>query len=212
MLTFYATLTHQPDPNTRFRDWSEFVTTGNFLVGHIFGSILGTTLGILGVVSLGLYLADTKRSRVALVGTVATVVGSGGVISVFGVAASTQPALGKAFLGGVGAAQDLYQAVYGPTTLALAGTSVILFSIGSILLGWAIASSGRLPKWSGLAYGLSGPLIGIIGVIMGQAQTLGSILVIAAGLAIAWRIRHQWGPGGGRFFRRGAVKTLSFTS
>jgi hypothetical protein len=189
----YATWTHQPDPDTRFKEWSEYVTTGNFLVGHIFGSILGTTLGILGVVSLGLYLADTKRSRMALVGTVAAVVGSGGVVAVFGVAASTQPALGKAFLGGLGAAQGLYQAVYRPTTLALAGTSVMLFSIGPILLGWAIASSGRLPKWTGLAYGASGPLVGIVGLIVGQAQTLGSILVITAGLAIAWRISHQWG-------------------
>ena len=123
---------------------------------------------------------------------VAAVLGSGGVIAVFGVAVSTQPALGNAYLGGLAEAQDLYDAVYGPVTLGLAIVSVALFSVGPILLGSAIYGSGKLPKWTGVAYGLSGPLIGILGLIVGQAQTLGSVLVVAAGLVVARRVGLEW--------------------
>lgn len=187
-LTLYATWTHQPDPETQFREWSEYVTTTNFLVGHILGSVVGTTLGLLGAVALGLFLADTARSKAALAGLTATVLGSGAVIATFGAAISAQPALGNAFLGGMGAAEDLYASVYGPATLAVAITGVVLFSLGPILLGWAMVSSARLPRWCGIAYGFSGPLIGMFGLVIGQAQTVGSVLLIGAGVVIARRV------------------------
>jgi hypothetical protein len=188
VLTLYATWTHQPDPATQFRDWSEYVTTTNFLVGHILGSVVGTTLGLLGAVALGLFLADTRRSKAALAGLAATALGSGAVIATFGVAISAQPALGNAYLGGLAAAENLYDSVYGPATLAVAIAGVVLFSLGPILLGWAMVSSGRLPRWSGIAYGLSGPLIGIFGLVIGEAQTVGSVLLIGAGVVIARRV------------------------
>ena len=46
-LTLWGTLRHQPDPNTQFADWSEFVTTRVFLVQHLTVSIAGQTLFIL---------------------------------------------------------------------------------------------------------------------------------------------------------------------
>lgn len=52
VLTFLATLTHQPDPQTEFESWSRYVTTGVFLVSHIFGSIFGAAVGILGLAAL----------------------------------------------------------------------------------------------------------------------------------------------------------------
>lgn len=197
VFTLYATWTHQPDVENRFGAWSEYVTTANFLISHLIGSIFGTTIGILGVISLGLFLADSRRSRSALLGTVAVVLGSGGVLALFGIAASTQPALGDAYLGGLAEARDLYQAVYGPSTLGLALTSIVLFSLGSILLGTAIFGSGTLPKWTGVAYALSGPLIGIVGLVVGQAQTVGSVLVVLAGFVIARRIGLAWASRGG---------------
>jgi hypothetical protein len=48
LLVFLSTLSHQPDYQTDFRAYAEYVTTTTFLVSHLLGSILGTTIGILG--------------------------------------------------------------------------------------------------------------------------------------------------------------------
>jgi hypothetical protein len=100
VLTLGATLTHQPDPDTQFRAWSEYVTTPRFFISHVVGSILGTSLLILGAFALGTLLASSRRGRAARLGIVATVVGGAGIVAMFGVAAFAQPAIGKAFLAG----------------------------------------------------------------------------------------------------------------
>jgi hypothetical protein len=48
LLVFLSTLTHQPDYRTDFHTYAEYVTTTSFLVSHLVGSILGTTIGIFG--------------------------------------------------------------------------------------------------------------------------------------------------------------------
>lgn len=185
LLTFFATLTHQPDPATRFEEWSRYVTTDVFLASHIVGSIAGAAFAILGVVALGAFLAGSRRSGLAAAGMAAAVFGNVLVTAVFGIAAGAQPALGRAFLAGEPLAEELYSEVYGPPVFGIAGAGVILFSLGFVLLGWAAAASGRVPAWAGAGMAVAGPLIGLAGVIFGPAQTPGSILMIVAGLAIA---------------------------
>lgn len=112
VLTFLATLTHQPDPQTEFESWSRYVTTGVFLVSHIFGSIFGAAVGILGLAALTAYLAGTRRSGLAVAGFTLAVIGNVFIASLFGIAAGAQPALGNAFLAGNATAEDLYSSVY----------------------------------------------------------------------------------------------------
>src|SRR3712207_7401315 len=50
-------------------------------------------------------------------------------------------------------------------------------SVGAILLGVAVWRSGTLPKWAGALYAPSGLLIAS-GVAIGEAQTLGSALIV----------------------------------
>src|SRR5919106_4694151 len=80
LLTFVATLTHQPDPETEFGAWSEYVTTSSFFVSHVVGGILASALLILGVVALGLKLATSRRARAAHAAVFATVLGTMGVV------------------------------------------------------------------------------------------------------------------------------------
>ncbi len=47
-----STLSHQPDPQADFHAYAEYVTTTSFLVSHLVGSILGTTIGLFGVLAL----------------------------------------------------------------------------------------------------------------------------------------------------------------
>lgn len=189
--TLWATLTHQPDPTTEFPAWARFVSTDEFLAKHLVGSILGLALNTLGVASLiWAVLASGRRVRSAVWGFALTVLGSAGLIAGFGVAAFAQPAIGSLELQGVAGAHDVYDDVYGiPTFVTLIGGAV-LFSAASILLARAAAAIDGVPRWARLAYGASGPLIGILGVAFGPFQTLGSVAAIAGGIGIAVAVRR----------------------
>jgi hypothetical protein len=190
-LTFWATLTHQPDPTTELASWARFVSTDEFLAKHLAGSILGLALNTLGVAALaGAVLATGRRVPAAVWGFTLTVLGAAGLIAGFGVAAFAQPAIGSLEIHGFAGARDVYDDVYGvPTFVTLIGGAV-LFSAASILLARAAAAIDGVPRWARMAYGSSGPLIGLLGVAFGPLQTLGSLAAVAGGLGIAAGVRR----------------------
>ena len=61
-------------------------------MSHVVGGILASALLILGVVALGLKLATSRRARAAHAAVFATVLGTMGVVAVFGIAPFAQPA------------------------------------------------------------------------------------------------------------------------
>jgi hypothetical protein len=191
VLTFFATLTHQPNLQTQFEAWSRYVTTDQFLFSHIFGSIVGAATAILGITGLAIFLAVTRKSGLAAAGLVTGVLGNVLVTAVFGIAASAQPAMGRAFLSGTVSMQQFYDEVYGPPVMILAGVGTLLYSLSFVFLGWSAASSGRLPKAAGIGFALAGPLIGIVGLFIGVAQTVGSTLLIVTGFLIARAVGKQ---------------------
>jgi hypothetical protein len=75
-LTFWSSLEGQPDPNTQLEAWSRFVTTSQYVWGHLLGSILGLIFAIFGVFALGAYLATSRAGRLGLVAMAITVFGS----------------------------------------------------------------------------------------------------------------------------------------
>jgi uncharacterized membrane protein len=99
-MLFFGTLTHQPDPQTAFGDFANYVTTNQFLVSHLLNSILGAALGSIGVIGLMLYLQDSNAAGKAITSMVATVAENTLTSSIFGVAAFAQSAVGRAFLAG----------------------------------------------------------------------------------------------------------------
>ena len=204
VLTLFATITHQPDPETRFRAWSEYVTTTRFFVSHVVGSIFGSVLLVLGVVALGLLLSSSRRPRLALWGMVSTIAGAVFLAAVFGVAAFGQTTLGESFLEGSTQAEALYDAMYDEPSLALAIGGALLFSLGAILLAVAARASEQIPGWAAIAFGASGVLIGILGIPVGVLQTIGSILLVASGAVIARSTKIGFPSGSGQRFRSGA--------
>lgn len=191
VLTLLATLTRQPDPQTEFESWSRYVTTDRFLISHIFGSILGAAIGILGLAALTAYLAGTRRSGLAVAGFTLAVIGNVLIASLFGIAAGAQPALGDAFLTGNATAEELYSSVYAAPVFGIAGAGVLLFSLGFVLLGISAAAVEALPRWAAAGLASAGPLIGVAGFIIGQAQTLGSLTMVASGVGIALAVRRE---------------------
>ena len=190
-LLFLGTLTHQPDPQTDLAGFAAYVTTTQFLVSHLVASIAGAAIGSIGVIGLMLYLQDSKVAGRAIIGMVATVTGNILMSSTYGIAAFAQPAMGRLFQAGQQNAIDFYNQIYAAPLVVTALGGLMLFLLGGVFTGIAIARSERLPRWSGWVYAIAS-----IGFALGLffppvVQSVTSALLFAATLAVAWRASRE---------------------
>lgn len=185
-MLFIGTLTHQPDPQTDFANFALYVTTNQFLISHLFNSILGAAVGSIGVIGLMLYLQDTNSAGKAITGMVATVVANTLNTAIFGAAAFAQPALGRAFLAGQQNALDLYNLVYAPPLFGTVLLGLLLFIVGGVFSGIAIAASGLFPRWAGWLYAATTASFALSVFFLPSGQSVITALLFAASLTVAW--------------------------
>ena len=187
VLLFLGTLEHQPPPQTAFPEYANFITTTRFLISHLIASIFGAALGTLGLAALFVILVQRGAGALAMWAFVLFVIGNTLATSVFGAAAFAQPAIGHMYLSGQTAqAVALQDDVYGVPLFATALPGVLLLTIGLILFGVAVARAGWAPRWPGIIFAVSGPLFGIIGVILASVvQSVGAAGLVASTVAIA---------------------------
>jgi hypothetical protein len=188
VLTLWTTFIHQPDPNADFEVYARYVSATNYLVDHLFGSILGVTLAIFGAVALGVSLSS-RRS--ALLGMVLSIAGNALTLTIFGMSTFATPAIGRAYLEGQRNIIEVNQDILGTPVIVTALVSGLLYSVGTILFGVAVWRSATLPKWAGVLYAPTGLLISILGLAIGWTQTLGSILILVGGGWIAWSVMRR---------------------
>jgi hypothetical protein len=196
-LLLVSTLTHQPSPAADFPAYARYVTTTPFLLSHLVASILGAALGLLGLIALSVLLARGRTARLALAGLVSSVLATVLTAAVFGAAAFAQPAIGRAYLGGhPDEAVALNGDVYGPPLFATALPGLLLFALGTALLGEAVARSGWLPGWAGVGLALGGVLFAGVGFLVGPVQPVGAALMAVSTGWLASRAGRARGAGG----------------
>lgn len=180
LLLAISTITHQPDYTTDFAGYADYVTTDRFLVSHLFASILGSALGVLGAVALGVLLTSSRAARPAMLGVICTVVGNVLFTAIFAAAAFAQPAIGQAWLDGAhDVAESVNSDVYGPSLFATFAVGAPLFIAGAILLGIAVRRYDHQLRWLGLGYAVFLPLFAITGFLIDFMQP-----VMGAALAV----------------------------
>jgi hypothetical protein len=186
VLLAVGTLTQQPDYRTEFADYAEYVTTPTFLASHLVASIAGAAVGLIGMVALFVLTEDTSPGR-ATSGFVLSAFGQVGLVSIFGVAAFAQPAIGRAFLDGQhSVAEPINADVYGGPLSATAGLSLLLFLVGGILLGSAARRVPAWPRWAGRAFAASITVFAIgVFVEIPFLQPLAGIGIAVASVEIA---------------------------
>jgi hypothetical protein len=183
-----GTINHQPPPQTQLADWSRFVTTNEFLVSHLVASIGGAIFGVIGAVSLGIVLAQRGSIRLGLWGLVTGVSAQVLLSSIFGVAAYTQPAIGRFYLAGHGQlAQSLYyDAAQGTPMVVMALIALLLFASSFIVFGVAVVRTTGLPKLAGIGLAVSAVLFAVIGFALDNwIQSVASALMVACSVWIA---------------------------
>jgi hypothetical protein len=187
VLLFLATLTHQPDPATEFEAYARYITTDRFLVSHVVASIVGAGFGTIGFVGLFISLVATRVTRLSVLALLAAVFGNTLVISVFGVAAFTQPAIGDAYLAGETARAVAFDKdVYSGPLFATAGAGLLLFAVGIAAFGIAAQRSRLYPPFAGIGFTIGGLLFAIIGFLfVDLLQPVGAMLMALSSAAMA---------------------------
>src|SRR5215210_5935599 len=107
----------------------------------------------------------------------------GTVLAIFGFSTFASPAIGQAYLEGQHQAVEINQAILGLPLIVTALTSGLLYTASTSLFGIAIWRSRTLPRWAGILYAPAGFLLSILGLVVGQSQTVGTALLI---VATAW--------------------------
>ncbi len=194
---FASTISHQPPPQTDIADWSKYVTTTEFLISHLAGSIGGAVFGLVGFASLGIVLMQRRSVRLGLWGLLTGVTANALLLPVFGIAAFAQPAIGRFYLAGNAAqAQALYyDAAQGTPMVVTALIGALLLSSSVVLFGVAVARSTGLPRVAGIAFAVSGPLFALIGASFDNwIESAASALMFASVLWIVVSLRRTTQP------------------
>ena len=152
--------------------------------GYAVGALMviaGLVVSVFGLFALLAYLGAGPGRRWALAAFVPGVLGSALILPVFGVLAFALPALARAYSGGQQVALRLVGAIAGGLLLAgWASAAGALYVAGSALFAVAVWRSRSLPRWSGVPYALSAPLLVVPSGGGGASLSLGFL-----GLALA---------------------------
>jgi hypothetical protein len=192
-----STLTQQPDYDTDFQGYAEYITTDRFLVSHLGASIAGAALGLLGVVAALAFLVRGPAVTAAILGAAFMIVGNVLFTALFGVAAFAQPAIGRAFLDGASGVRELNDDVYGTPLFATAAIGFLFFLTGGILLGVAIARVAPPLRWVGIGFGASLVLFVLGFLFLDIAQPIGGALLAVVGVVLALRLPRYSSPAAG---------------
>jgi len=191
LLTGWATLDPQPDQAKETEEWARFVGSTSYLVDHIFGTIGGAILAILGAFALGAYLAGSRAGRLGLAAMVVTVVGQALGLSIGGVTAFATNAIGRAYLAGI---EDVMRVEFSTALTATLVLVILLLFVGNVLLGVAVWRSETLPRWAGAIWVVSAFSFYVLGAVAGMlttgaslpTQPVGGLLIAISGGWIAW--------------------------
>jgi hypothetical protein len=203
-LTFWSSLDAQPDPDTQLMAWARYVTTNEYVIGHLFGSILGLVFLIFGAFALGVYLATGRAGRLGLWAMFLTVLGSALFLPLQGISTFAVPEEGQAVLAGLEEFEAL-PGIFANTVAGLTGLVVILLGFaGHILIGVAVWRSETLPRWAGALWAGANVLMYlslVYGQTIGPASTpftvpLGAVVLVISGAWMALSVLSR--PSGAR--------------
>ena len=191
-LLVLGTLTHQPDSTVDFPAYARYVTRDAFLAGHLFASIVGAALGIIGTASVALLVAARRgHSGRVLLGAALSTVAHVLNTALFGVAAFAQPAIGRAYQDGVMAAVDVNRDVYGPELGSTAAAALVLWTAGAVLIGTALRRTDPGLRGPGLAYAITLPVFFVSGLPGGPVQPIAGAAFTAGAVLVVRRLTHH---------------------
>jgi hypothetical protein len=148
--------------------------------------VVGGVLHLYGLFGLYRYLTYQAGNLLALPALVLTVMGIALVLPLATFLAVNGPVIAELYQRGNREVIAVVEATFSsPLGLALLGISSGAGVVGPILFAVAIWRDGRLPKWTGVLFGLTGPLLAI--PVTFATESLGAVLLLISTSVMAWR-------------------------
>ncbi len=168
-------------------DAAGFAQAANYVgLANLVG-IVSLVFLLFGFEALRAFLERNSVDKWAFAGMILSVIGLGLFLSFLGIFAFAGPVAGRVYLSGDLQAVSIISEATGtsnPAALAFGGVSVLFSVLGGILFSVAIWRSGKLPKWSAVAYAISAPLNWTPHYVP-ALWFIGGILLFGAGIGIA---------------------------
>ncbi|WP_139307323.1 hypothetical protein [Micromonospora pattaloongensis] len=133
---------------------------------RLIGWVAALCLGLIALVAVAAIHAGARGRRSAALGLVVGLVGAALMLSFVVLPGRTR----------VG--------VIPSGAFTLAGAS--LYSVGWLLVGWAVVRSRLFSLVDGVMLIVAAPMLGVAGLLIGPLQTVGAMLAVAAGIGLAW--------------------------
>jgi hypothetical protein len=164
--------------------YAHYLATGRWTAREAIATVgLGVT-GVVSIVGLASLLFRGRARGYALAGLIAGLAGSAGMLTSVGSTVIREDRLRTAFVHGHWSQLAFNARTTGAGTAALAVGGAFLLTLGWILLGVAIIRTSGMNRADGPILIISTPLIFLGGMVLHVLPTMGSFLLLAAGLGI----------------------------
>ncbi len=173
------------DPTADPAAWAERVTASGYVATQLLTGPGVGLVSLIALVGLATLLAGTRGRGFAAAGLLAGLTAVTLWLPLQGMSAFGGPALAEAATDGPATAAHSYVRTYeqaGELTIA----ATVLFSLAWLLLGVAVWRSRVLNRADGFLLVLAAPLLGVAGLYHELLVSLGALLLLAAGVGIAW--------------------------
>lgn len=186
-----------PDPMTDPVGWAQWVSTDGYPGLQALLGLGGTLLGLIAVLAVGVLLFTTRGRAVAAVALLIALVTATLGFARQGMAVFAAPVFGEQVHAGNPAAAASYhravapadavlsgEAFSAPALLLLVGTALV--TLGWLVIGLAVWRSRVFARGDAVLLWLAAPLVGVVSIFLPPAAPLGGLLLLAAGVGIAW--------------------------
>jgi hypothetical protein len=134
---------------------------------HLLGWIGALWLGLLGVMAVASLLVAARSRMIATAGLLVAIAGTMLLLPFGGLPDDT--------------------AAFGTAGRVIAISGGVLYSLGWWLTGLAVFRSGVFSRADGTLLMIAAPLLGVGGLLVAALHSLGAVLVLTAGIGVAWR-------------------------
>ena len=155
--------------------------------------LVGVVLNLFGTFGLYRYLTYQANSLIAFLAFVLRVAGIALVLSLFTFLPVSVPVIAELYQQGNQEVIAIVEANLSSGLLIVGGVAGM---IGVTLFGIAIWRHGRLPKWTGVLFVLSLPLLAF--PVTFTTELLGAVLLLISAGVIAWKVWQESVAGAGQ--------------
>jgi hypothetical protein len=178
-----------PDVGVDAGEAAQAYNSLDYFLSQFAGYVLGLSLLTLGIFALTIYLAEVRGERWVLGAMVLSILGTGLLLSIYGLRTYAVPALGGAYLSGQQNAIEMANVIFGYPTASIFYVAFLLYSAGFILFGFAVWGSGILPRWAGVLLAIHAPLFS--GPLPDLFSIVGALMLLVSGGWLAFAVLRR---------------------